>query len=188
MADPNESLPTGAAARPSSGLFKEPVREPRSFPTAAVGIAAAVVLVLLGIFVFTGRRHGAASEAPDTLRPLAANAGNLKFSGLAMSESTSLSGGKSTFIDGHVTNAGPSTITGATLQVLFAPDSGGAPQLETVPLSLVRTRQPYVDTEPVSAEPMAPGAGADFRLIFEGIRPEWNQQLPEIHVVSVETR
>ena len=125
---------------------------------------------------------------PDTLRPLAAYAPNLKLSGLAMSESTSFSGGKTTYIDGHITNAGPSTVTGITVQVLFASDAGGAPQLQTVPLVLVRTRQPYVDTQPVSAAPLAPGTGADFRLIFEGIRPEWNQQLPEVHVVDVETR
>ena len=79
-------------------------------------------------------------------------------------------------------------MTGITVQVLFAPDGGGAPQLETVPMTLVRTRQPYLDTQPVGAAPLAPGSGADFRLIFEGIRPEWNQQTPEIHVVDVATR
>ena len=189
MADLHEQ-PLGGTAG-SGGLFQPPRREERRFPTAAVSLAAAVVLAVLGFLLFAGKRHtgtSAAAGSPDTLRPLSASAGQLRFSGLQMSESTSLSGGKSTFLDGRITNAGPSTVTGITVQVLFAPEGGGTPQLETVPLTLVRTRQPYLDTEPVTAAPLAPGTGADFRLIFEGIRPEWNQQLPEIHPVDVATR
>lgn len=188
MADSNQPVASNASQPARGDLFREPVREPRSFPSAAVGIAAAVVLVILAVLVLVGRHHGTPAGSPDTLRPVAAYGANLKFTGLALSESTSFSGGKSTFVDGHLTNAGPSTVTGITVQVLFAPDGGGAPQLETVPVDLVRTRQPYVDVQPVSAAPMAPGSSADFRLIFEGIRPEWNQQPPEIHVVDVQTR
>ncbi len=193
MADPNQSVPSLTSQSGSqsggTGLFSEPGREAPRLPTVAVAIAVVAVLVLVAVLVFAGKRHGAGGgSSPDTLRPAAAYAANLKLSGLALSESTSFSGGKSTFIDGHVTNAGSSTVTGITAQVLFAPDGGGAPQLETVPMSLVRTRQPYLDTQPVSASPLTPGAGADFRLIFEGIRPEWNQQMPEIHFVEVQTR
>ena len=187
MADPNQPFTPGASTG-TGGMFAEPPAAEKSFPTVPVAIAAVAVLILVAVLVITGRRHGATAGAPDTLRPVAAYASNIQFSGLQMSESTSFSGGKSTFIDGHVTNKGPATVTGITVQVLFASDGGGAPQLETVPVNLVRTRQPYLDTQPVSAAPLAPGAGADFRLIFEGIRPEWNQQLPEIHVVEAETR
>ncbi len=188
MADPNQPVPSDPP-RPGGGeLFHEPAREARSFPAVAVGIAALAVLVLVTVLVLMGKRHGVGAESPDTLRPASAYASNLKLTGLAMSESSSFSGGKSTFVDGHVTNTGSATVTGITAQVLFASDGGGAPQLETVPMNLVRTRQPYLDTEPVSAAPLAPGAGADFRLIFEEIRPEWNQQTPEIHLVDVETK
>ena len=187
MADPKQPVSSGVP-QPSGDLFQEPVRESRGFSGAAVAVAAAAVLVIAAALITIGRRHTAASGAPDALRPLAAYAASLHFSGLALSESTSFSGGKSTFIDGHVTNAGPATVTGITVQLLFASENGGAPQLETGPVTLVRTRQPYVDTQPVSAAPLAPGAGSDFRLIFEGIRPEWNQQTPEIHVVAVATR
>ncbi len=191
MADPNLS-PNAARSAPSepgrSGLFTEPAAEARRFPVTVIAIAASAVLLVVAGLLFLGRRHGAFAGSPDALRPPATYAPNLKLSGLAMSESTSFSGGKSTFIDGHVTNAGPATVTGVTLQVLFASDAGGPPQLETVPLSLVRTRKPYLDVEPVSAAPLAPGAEADFRLIFEGIRPAWDQQMPAMHVVEVTTR
>ena len=189
MADPNQPFTPDVSRTGGGGMFAEPTAPvERDFPTVPVGIAVIAVLVIMAVLVFVGKRHSGAAGAPDTLRPLAEYARNLKLSGLEMSESTSFSGGKSTFVDGHVINAGPATVTAITVQVLFASDAGGAPQLETVPVNLVRTRQPYVDTEPVSAAPLAPGAGADFRLIFEGIKPEWNQQMPEIHVVDVATR
>ncbi len=186
MADRDPSNSSGAAPSPG-GLFAEPQTARRSFPVIPVAIAAIAVVLVVVALLLAGRRHGAAGS-PDALQPLAPYASKLSFSGLQLSESTSFAGGKSTFIDGHITNTGPATVTGITAQVLFAPDGGGAPQLETVPVTLVRTRQPYVDTQAVSAAPLAPGAGADFRLTFEGIRPEWNQQVPEIHVVDVQTR
>jgi hypothetical protein len=107
---------------------------------------------------------------------------------LAMSESTSLSGGKSTFVDGHIRNAGNQTVSGITVQVIFRNDEAMPPQIETLPLSLVRTREPYVDTQPVSAAPLKPGDERDFRLIFESIPANWNTQMPEIRIIQVETK
>ena len=170
-------------------MFAEPTAGAgRNFPTAAVAIAVAAVVIAVALLLVVGRRHGAPVAAPNTLQPTAAYATNLKLSDVSMSESTSFSGGKETYVDGHITNAGTATVTGVTMQVLFAPDGGGSPQMETVPLNLIRMRQPYVDTEPVSAAPLAPGASADFRLIFDNVRPEWNQQPPEMHMIGVATR
>ncbi|AEU38874.1 DUF2393 family protein [Granulicella mallensis] len=173
--------PDPKSTTPSSGMFNEPPRE-RSFPTTAVGIASVAVVILVLVLVMLGHRHGSSSAANAAYGP------NLAISNIQMSESTSISGGKSTYIDGHIANHGPSTVTGVTVQVLFANDTGMPPQTETVPLSLIRTREPYIDTEPVSAAPLAPGAEADFRLIFEGINDNWNQQKPEIHATQVSTR
>jgi len=102
-----------------------------------------------------------------------------------MSESTSLSGGKSTFIDGHIHNSGNKTVTAATIQVFFRNDEGMPPSIETLPISVIRTREPYVDTQPISVAPLKPGDDRDFRLIFETIPGNWNVQLPEIHIVRV---
>jgi hypothetical protein len=54
-----------------------------------------------------------------------------------------------------------------------------------MPLSLIRTREPYVDIQPVSAAPIEPGQKRDFRLIFDTIPPDWNQQYPEVRVINV---
>jgi hypothetical protein len=62
------------------------------------------------------------------------------------------------------------------------------PQLETLPLSLIRTREPYVDTQSVASAPMKPGEERDFRLIFESIPANWNMQMPEIRIIQVGTK
>ena len=164
------------------------VPEPRSrMPLVALGIAVAASLVLLvvGFLLATRGDHGRPTNAQLPLDPYAAS---LVVSGIQMSESTSLSGGKSTYIDGTVRNTGTQTVTGATVQVLFGNDEQLPPQIETLPLTLIRTREPYVDTEPVSAEPLKPGDSHEFRLIFEDIGTNWNQQLPVIRIVHVKAR
>ena len=165
-------------------MFTPPPAE-RAFPTTAVAIATVAVVILVAFLVLLGKRK---PESLNQIQPLATYAPSLQISGVEMSESTSLSGGKSTYIDGHITNHGQSTVTSITAQVLFANSEKMPPQVETVPVALIRTREPYVDTQPVSASPLGPGAEREFRLIFENIGSNWNQQVPEIHVVAVKTR
>jgi len=151
----------------------------------AWAVAGLAVLVVVGALMIMGRHRTA---APTTLQPLAGYAGSLPLSQIAMSESTSLSGGKSTFVDGHIQNTGSQTVTGITVQVLFRNDEAMPPQIETLPMALIRTREPYIDTQPVEAAPLKPGDERDFRLIFESIRSNWNSQMPEIRIIGVEIR
>jgi len=166
-------------------MFATGPAEKGGVPLIAWGVAGLVVLAIIAGMMIATRRRPA---APNTIQPLAAYADRLPLSQLAMSESTSLSGGKSTYIDGHIRNAGGQTVTGITVQVLFSNDEGMPPEVETEPLSLIRTRQPYIDTEPVSAAPLKPGDEQDFRLIFEAIPANWNGQMPAIHIISVSTK
>ena len=169
-----------------NALFAERPKEPGTFPKGAVfGAIGAVLVVLLGIVIATRGHHAVPA---GTILPLAAQASTLPISDMVMSESTSLSGGKSTFIDGHIKNTGTQPVTGITVQTLFRNDEGLAPQVETLPLMLIRTHEPYVDTQPVSAAPLTPGQDREFRLIFENINNNWNVQIPEVHVVQVSTK
>jgi hypothetical protein len=160
-------------------LFREQPRE-RSFPTAAVSIAAVVVVIAIVALLVVGR-HGSGPAGG------AAYAANLELTNLQPSQSESLSGGRSTYLDGHIVNHGNQTVTGVTVQATFAAD-GGQPQVLTAPVSIIRTRQPYVDTEPLSGAPLPPGGQADFRLIFEGVSDSWNQQAPTLQVTQVSTK
>jgi hypothetical protein len=166
-------------------MFSSKPPEGGGIPVMAWGVAGLAVLVVVVVLVLAGRHK---AVAPSTVQPLAGYAASLPLSQLAMSESTSLSGGKSTFIDGHIQNTGAQTVSGVTVQVIFRNDEAMPPQIDTLPLSLIRTREPYIDTQPVSMAPLKPGDERDFRLIFESISANWNMQMPEIRIIQVETK
>ena len=197
LVNPSDSLQTDPTRNPTtesgnsesnrqSAMFLSKPPEGGGVPVAAWGIAGLAVLAVVIGLIFATRHKSQAP--PNTIQPLAAYAAELHLSQLAMSESTSLSGGKSTFIDGHIQNAGAETVSGITVQVIFRNDEAMPPQVETLPLSVIRTREPYIDTQSVSASPLKPGDQRDFRLIFETIPANWNTQMPEIHIISVDTK
>jgi hypothetical protein len=160
--------------------------ERASFPAAVWGAAALIVIVVAGTLVYMGRKKPVA--APDTLQPTDAYAASLPLSQFAMSEAANLSGGKLTYLDGHVRNTGGRTVNAVTVQVVFANDEALAPQIDTVPLMLIRMKEPYIDTEPVSLAPLKPGDDREFRLTFESVPDNWNTQMPEVRVIQVESK
>jgi hypothetical protein len=180
----NSPLNASAPAK-NDEMFASKPPEGGGIPAMAWGVAGLVVLVVVVVLVLAGRHK---TIAPSTIQPLAANAASLPLSQLAMSESTSLSGGKSTFIDGHIKNTGSQTVSGVTVQAVFRNDEAMPPQIDTLPLSLIRTREPYIDTQSVRADPLKPGDERDFRLIFESIPANWNTQMPEVRIIQVETK
>lgn len=138
--------------------------------------AAAAVLVLVGLVAILTLRREPVNTGAEL--PMDAAAAQLPISGITLSEATNGAGGKVVYVDGTVTNGGTRTLTAAIVQVTFATTDGSAPRRQTVPLTLIRTRQPYVDLEPVSAEPIRPGIAQEFRLIFETVPSNWNAEQP----------
>ena len=169
-----------------AGIFGSSPAERGGLPPAVWGVAALIVVAILGGLVFAGRKK--AAVAPNTLMPPDAYAASLPLSQLAMSESTNLSGGKLTYLDGHIHNTGDRTVNAATVQVVFKNDEQLPPQIDTLSLTLIRMREPYIDTEPLSAEPLKPGDDREFRLIFETVPENWNTQMPEVRVIHTGTK
>jgi hypothetical protein len=186
MSDLNQTGNTGNGTG-EPGLFGTKPPASGGIPMVAWMIAALVVVLVVVGMVMAGRGKGRSVPA-NSIQPLAAYAGSLPFSQLAMSESTSIAGGKSTFVDGHIKNTGSATVTGITVQVLFGNAEGSSPTIDTLPLTLIRTRQPYIDTQSVASSPLKPGDERDFRLIFESIPQNWNMEMPEVRVIGVETK
>ncbi|HEX4650399.1 MAG TPA: DUF2393 family protein [Granulicella sp.] len=185
---PQPPPPTGQPANREPVLFApRPAEPPRRGGLLAAGLAA-LVLILIGVVFAVRDNKNAAPNAPGQILAIDPYATQIVFSQLAMSESTSLSGGTSTFLDGHIRNTGNQPLTGITVQVLFPNDEGQAPDIQTVALSLIRAHEPYVDTQPLSAAPLQPGEEKEFRLIFETVSRNWNQHMPELHVVKVTHR
>jgi len=107
---------------------------------------------------------------------------------LKMSESANLAGGKVTYVDGQVTNTGMRTVTGITVQVLFRNVAHEVAQNETLPLKVIRTRELYVDLEPMAAAPLKPGTSEDFRLVFDTVAQDWDGAFPEVRIIHIESK
>ena len=155
-------------------------------------VAAAVVLSIAAVAIVSleyknARGKGAAKVTPISA-PLDPYAENLPLTRLAMSESGNLSGGKVTYLDGHIANQGTRIVTAVTVQVLFRDFAHEVAQNETLPLKFIRVREPYIDVEPVSAAPLKPGGEQDFRLIFDAVSPDCDGAYPEIRILHVETK
>ncbi len=167
-------------------MFGSKPPERSGFSLETWGIAALIVFFVVSTLIFVTRK--APAPPPNTLQPADPYAQSLPLSQLAMSTSESLSAVKQTYLDGHVADTGNRTVTGITVQVVFANDEGLPPQIDTLPLTLIRMRQPYIDTEPVSAEPLKPGEDREFRLIFEKVPENWNTQMPEVRVIHTDLK
>jgi uncharacterized protein DUF2393 len=176
----------GGAPIFTSGPFANGPEERGSLSRMIWGGAALVAVIVVGVMVLAGRKKPV--DATVTLEPADGYSASLPLENFAMSEAGNLSGGKLTYLDGRVGNAGGKTVTGATVQVVFQNDEGLAPQIDTVPLTLIRMKEPYIDTEPVSANPLKPGDERDFRLTFETVPDNWNMQMPEVRVIKTELR
>ena len=153
-----------------------------------LAIAAGVIVVVAAVVIFTMERgKGSAAVTPISAEadPYAAS---LSVTEVKMSESSNLAGGKVTYIDGHITNNGNKTVTGISMQVLFRNVANEVAQNETQAVKWIRTHDPYIDLEPVSAAPLKPGEGQDFRLIFDAVTGGWNGVYPEMRIVHVDAK
>lgn len=153
-----------------------------------MAIAAGVVVIAVVVAVLLlehGKSKPIVTPISTALDPYAAN---LQITNLAMSEASNLAGGKMTYLDGHIMNSGGSTVTGITVQVLFRDAAHEVAQNETQALKIISMRQPYIDTVPVSAAPLKPGDGMDFRLIFDTVKDDWDGAFPEIRIVHVDRK
>jgi len=177
--DPDARHPDGTS------LVVAAPRSERNWMPLAIALGLVVVVVLAG-FLMTGR--GKQSTVTAINAPVDPYASNLAFTNLAMSESSNLAGSKVTYLDGHVINHGDRTVSGITVQVLFRNYAREVAQNETMPLTLIRMREPYVDTEPVSMAPLKPGAEHDFRLIFDNVSADWAGATPEVRVLRVQSK
>ena len=152
-----------------------------------IGIAAAVVVAVVIALVVLGRGKGPTALSPTT--PLDPYAANLPLSNLQMSESSNLAGGKVTYLDGHIANKGNRTVTAISVQVLFRNIAHEVAQNDPPQqMKLIRTRDPYIDVQQISAAPLKPGDERDFRLSFDQVTPNWDGVLPEIRIVRVESK
>lgn len=153
-----------------------------------LAVAAAVVIVVAAVLIFVLERGKPSAKVTPISAAADPYAVSLPITRLVMSESSNLAGGKVTYVDGHIVNQGTRTVSGVTVQVLFRDGAHQVAQNETLPMKLIRIREPYVDLEAVATAPLKPGDEQDFRLIFDSVSPDWDGAYPELRVVHVDSK
>ena len=164
-----------------------PVEAPERNWLPVIIAVCAVGLIAGFLFLALPRGHRSTTAVAPVAAQADPYADHLTITNVAMSESSSLVGGKVTYLDGHITNTGDRTVTAVAVQVLFRNLAHEVAQNEAQPMKLIRTREPYVDVEPVSADPIKPGQGRDFRLIFDTVTPDWDGAYPALRILKVGT-
>jgi hypothetical protein len=174
----------GDSSSPVPSFGARPAGEERSGPPLVpIAIGAGAVVVVLVLFIVFGR-SGNSNVTAGTPDPYASN---LTISSPTMSTADNFAGQQVTYIEGKITNSGNKTVNGAVVQIVFHNSLGEVVQKETQRLMVITTREPYVDTAPLSSASLKPGQTREFRLTFEHVSSDWNVQMPEITVVKTST-
>jgi hypothetical protein len=161
-------------------LQPSPVSEERDTSKRTIMVAIAVVIVVAATLALVLREKPAANSGPP---PYAAN---LKFGDLKMSQAQNFAGATVTYIDGTLSNTGTRTVSHLDLQVTFKDLYSQVAQVEeNVPVKLLETGGPYLDTVDLAVSPLGPGQSKPFRLIFEHVSEQWNQAYPDLQITNV---
>lgn len=145
-------------------------------------VALVAICFGLGVVYWLGRPMANFSGGIDPY------ARNVVLGNVQVSRASNFAGDQLTYVDGTIENRGNRTITSMTLQASFATESGDAPQTLQANVSLIRSREPHIETQPISVAPLAAGQSKEFRLVFDNVSAAWNQQPPTLQTVDISTR
>src|ERR1700691_5301653 len=163
------------------GGLIQPTRlgDERDSSRRTIAIAVAVVMVIAVILALLLRSQPKNTSGPP------AYAANLKLSDFKMSAAENFVGATVSYVDGTVTNAGSNTVTHIVVEVKFKDDLGQLAQREDISMQVLKTDGPYPEAVDFSVSPLGSGQSKPFRLTFESISAQWNQQVPEIQVTDL---
>lgn len=166
--------------------------EPGRGPWLGLGIGLIVILVVIGILLYTSRTSPDRAHPAPVIVPAATSvdpyAAKLELTDPQVSASQNFIGGVSVYVEGNINNKGNKTVIGATAEVSFQDQQGNVVQRQTKPVMVVTTRQPAVDVISLAAAPLAPGQTREFRITFEDVASNWNKAYPQVRIVTVQTQ
>jgi len=176
MVPEKTTLGNPSAAEP---LFQPPsAGEPQRNWPMVVGLAIVVAVLVGGTLIWRSLR-GPEGQGPPSY------ASHLKFSDVKLSQAQNFVGGTVTYVEGAISNAGDKPVAAVSVNVTFRNTLDEVAQRETLPVRILDRSGPYPDTVDMRLRPLAPGQQREFRLTFEHLSSDWNQQAPELRVVGV---
>jgi hypothetical protein len=147
----------------------------RRFIVVAIAVVVGMVLMVALLL----------REPVKTAPKIPPYAAKLQISDVKMSQAQNFVGASVTYIDGNIANIGDKIVTHAVVRVTFKDSYGQVAQIEFVPIKLLQTSGPYLDTVDLATAPLASGQTKPFRLIFEHVSEQWNQASPELKVTDL---
>jgi hypothetical protein len=175
---PDEQTPSQPQAE-----FKVPPPRESTLPWPAIGIGFVCIAVVVGLFILLSRH-----QPQITAKVASPYAGHLDLENVKLSLAENFIGGTVTYIDGQVANTGDKTVTHATVSVKFQNSLGQIAQLEELPLQVLDRTGPYPQAIDLKMSPLKPQQSREFRLTLSHVSTEWNQQIPDLKVMQVETQ
>lgn len=142
----------------------------------AIGVGLVVVVVTLIVVL---ARNKPVSTQPD---PYAAK---LQISNLHMATAENFAGGSVTYIEGTLTNTGDKKVIAARVHVTFKNSLGEVVQDEVLPVMGLQPDTPIEDYGPMERAPVSPGQKRNFRVTLEHVTADWDGQIPQVKVVTV---
>ena len=158
------------------------VEERRSW--APLAIAAGVIVLGLAIaFVLSHNQAKSTGPAPED--PYSSN---LKIMDVHASQAQNFAGGSVYYLEGEIANTGAKSITGATVEAVFRNALGEVVDRQTQPLTILQQRPGYTDSVSLTQHPLTANMQDQFRLTFEHISADWNQGVPELRFIHIDTQ
>jgi hypothetical protein len=168
-----------AASQQEPPVAATPEPEGRNWVPMIVGlVVVAAIVAAATIFGLLGRSGQSSQNDPYLAK--------LQLSDLHMATAQNFAGTSVTYIEGRATNAGDRKVNGARVEVRFKNSLGQISQKEPLPLTVLLPNTPYVDYGTLDRAPLGPGQSRGFRLTLEYVTPDWDGQVPELRVISVE--
>lgn len=159
-----------------------PLTEERSSVPRAILLGIIAVAIIVGVIALL--LHTGPKSAP----PPHPYASNVKITDLKMSAAENFVGASVTYIDGTVTNSGDKTVIHAMIHTTFRNSMNESAQIEDIPLRVLQASGPYPDAVDLAVSPLTPGQSKPFRLTFEHVTADWNQNYPELQVTDVKLK
>ena len=165
--------------------------EPSKGPYLGLAIGLALIMIVVVVLVVSSRTsptRGIVTPKITQGGEADAYAKNLSLADVHLSAADNFAGSTSYYVEGKITNSGPKVVNGATVEVTFKNSLSQVVQRETQTVMAIIARDPAIDVAALNQAPLKPGQSREFRLTFERISADWNQQVPELRIVTVFTK
>jgi len=168
-----------------------PPTEPATRPWLVLGIGLVIVIVMIGVLLYSSRTSPERNTRPAAVQESATAdlyAAQLEIAEVSMAEAQNGLGGTALYIEGKLKNKGDKTVTGATVEITFNNSRNQVVQRESHPVMVILRREPADDIGALNNAPLKPGESAEFRQIFERVSQDWNRNYPQLRITTVTTR